>query len=67
MSTYPPYKHGYVKSLAYVIGGALAIFTILYIVKNLFKESFKQPAILDSFFNKSQALDKVKPARAPLP
>ena len=56
----PPYKHGYVKSLAYVIGGALLVFTILYIVKNLFKESFEKPAILDTFFNKSQALDKVK-------
>lgn len=48
------------KQMIYLFGGTVLIFTFLFILKNIFKEAFNKPSVLDEFFKKPSKHDKVK-------
>jgi hypothetical protein len=50
------YKH----TMFWWIGGSILLFVLLYIIRNIFKETFNKPAVLDDFFQKTKVEGKVK-------
>lgn len=42
------------------IGSSILLFFILWIIRNIWKETFNRPAVLDNYFKKAPKLDKVK-------
>lgn len=50
----------YHQSMLYLFGGAVLMFLLMYIIKNIFREHLEQPAVLDQFFKKPEEHEKVK-------
>jgi hypothetical protein len=50
----------YKQHMFWLIGGSVLVLILLSIVRNIFKETFNRPAILDQYFTKPAPLDKVK-------
>ena len=56
---YKPFAE-YKNTMIYWFGGVLLLFVLMYIVKNIFREHFNKPAILDDYFKKPGKHSKVK-------
>jgi hypothetical protein len=52
--------NSYKNKMFWSFGGTLLLFVLLFIIKNIYKEAFNKPAILDSYYKKPQQPDKVK-------
>jgi hypothetical protein len=56
---YKPFSE-YKDTLLWSLGGTILLFFLLWVIKNIWREKFQEPAILENYFKKPKELDKVK-------